>query len=97
MLGLVCFFSYTCKYLQWRIQDFPDGARQPLSLGQKPIIWQDFWMKMKEIGPRGSVDNYRPPLKPPMIWMNDTINLVGYLIKTHREEIHSNVKQKVGL
>ena len=42
--------------LQRRIQDFPDGRGcQPLDLGQKPIIWQDFaknCMKMKEFGLR---------------------------------------------
>ena len=41
--------------IQWQIQDFPDGGRQPLDLWQKPIMWQDFLakncMKMKEIGP----------------------------------------------
>ena len=26
--------------LQWQIQDFPDGGRQPLIFKQKPIIWQ---------------------------------------------------------
>ena len=39
---------------QWRIQDFPDGGRQPLSLGQKPIIFGQIFaenhMKIKEIG-----------------------------------------------
>ena len=30
---------------QWRIQNFPDGGRQPLSFGQKPSIWQDFLPK----------------------------------------------------
>ena len=34
------------SYVQWWIQDFPDGeggeGRQSLRLGQKPIIWQYF-------------------------------------------------------
>ena len=41
-------------------------GHQPLSLGQKPVIWQDFWrklhMEMKEIGPRGGAS-----LAPPWI------------------------------
>ena len=45
-------FSNQPKH-QWRIQDFPGGAgrvgrRQPLNLGQKPIIWQDFCRKLHE-------------------------------------------------
>ena len=47
---------------QWRIQDFPDGGHQPLSLGQKPIIWQHFCqnhMTMKDIGSRGRVTLYK--------------------------------------
>ena len=34
-------------YKQYRIQDFPEGGRQPLSLGQKPIIWQYFYLKLQ--------------------------------------------------
>ena len=34
--------------MQWRIQDFLDGARQPLSLEQKPIIGQNFCQKLYE-------------------------------------------------
>ena len=30
------------------VADFPDGGRQPLSLGQKHIIWQDFCHKLHE-------------------------------------------------
>ena len=34
----------------WRIQYFSDGEgmQQPLSLGQKPNIWQDFCRKLRE-------------------------------------------------
>ena len=45
------------------------GGRQPLSFGQKPIIWQDFFQKlhvMNEIGPRGVPGT---PLDPPMQFM----------------------------
>ena len=42
---------------QWRIQDFPDARRQPLSLGQKNLllgkIFAENCMKMKEIGQKG--------------------------------------------
>ena len=34
--------------IQWRIQNYPDGGRQRLNLGQKPIIWQDFCRKLHE-------------------------------------------------
>ena len=34
--------------IQWRIQDFSDGERQPLSLGRKPIIWQNIHRKLHE-------------------------------------------------
>ena len=27
------------------MQDYPDGGRQHLNLEQKPIVWQDFWLK----------------------------------------------------
>ena len=33
---------------KWWIQDFRDGGRQPLSLGQKPITGQDFCRKLHE-------------------------------------------------
>ena len=39
---------------QWRIQDFPDGVRQPPSLGQTLLldkIFAENCMKMKGIGP----------------------------------------------
>ena len=33
---------------QWRIQDFPDGGRQLLRRGRKPIIWHYFCQKLHE-------------------------------------------------
>ena len=45
-----------CVAGQWRIQYFPEGARQLQRRVQQPIIWQYFlagnWMKMEEIAPR---------------------------------------------
>ena len=44
--------------MQWWIQDFPDGERQPLVKAQKTIIWQGFLLKncvkIKEIGLGGT-------------------------------------------
>ena len=34
--------------IQWWIQDFPNGGRQPLNLGQKSIIWQDCCCELHE-------------------------------------------------
>ena len=33
---------------QWRIQDFPDRWGQPLNLGHRLIMWQDFCRKLHE-------------------------------------------------
>ena len=55
------------EYIQWRIQDFPQGgAPTPKSA----IIFQFFpenCMKMKEFrAPGGGARPWRPPLDPPM-------------------------------
>ena len=43
--------------IQWRIQDVPDGERQPLVLKRNPLfgkIFAENCMKVKEIGPGGA-------------------------------------------
>ena len=68
---MLMFYCY-----QWRIQDFSDRGRQPLNLGQKAIIWQDFTencMRMKEIGPRGGMCPWRSP------WIRQCLLLPGKL------------------
>ena len=68
---MLMFYCY-----QWRIQDFPDRGHQPLNLGQKAIIWQDFTencMRMKEIGPRGGMCPWHSP------WIRQQLLLLGKL------------------
>ena len=60
---------------QWRIQDFPGGRRKPLSLDQKPIIWQDFYQKLHE--KERKLDREllfsNAPFDPPMLMISKEI------------------------
>ena len=64
---------------QWRIQDFPEGGREPSRGGVNTPNFPENCMKSKEFGrPGGGVRPSRPPLDPPMkaifnkllIWRN---------------------------
>ena len=57
--------SVTC---QWRIQDFPEGGREPSRGGVNTPNFPENCMKSKEFGrPGGGVRPSRPPLDPPML------------------------------
>ena len=72
---------YLCL-LQWRIQDFPEGGREPSRGGVNTPNFPENCMKSKEFGrPGGGVRPSRPPLDPPMfcdIFVNllKTLNIV---------------------
>ena len=52
---------------QWRIQDFPEGGREPSRGGVNTPNFPENCMKSKEFGrPGGGVRPSRPPLDPPM-------------------------------
>ena len=75
----VCFILYILYYpscplyivafdYQWRIQDFPEGGREPSRGGVNTPNFPENCMKSKEFGrPGGGVRPSRPPLDPPMI------------------------------
>ena len=53
---------------QWRIQDFPEGGREPSRGGVNTPNFPENCMKSKEFGrPGGGVRPSRPPLDPPMV------------------------------
>ena len=53
---------------QWRIQDFPEGGREPSRGGVNTPNFPENCMKSKEFGrPGGGVRPSRPPLDPPML------------------------------
>ena len=53
---------------QWRIQDFPEGGREPSRGGVNTPNFPENCMKSKEFGrPGGGVHPSRPPLDPPMV------------------------------
>ena len=57
----------TDSYSQWRIQDFPEGGREPSRGGVNTPNFPENCMKSKEFGrPGGGVRPSRPPLDPPM-------------------------------
>ena len=58
-------YMYT---VQWRIQDFPEGGREPSRGGVNTPNFPENCMKSKEFGrPGGGVRPSRPPLDPPML------------------------------
>ena len=59
--------KHLINMLQWRIQDFPEGGREPSSGGVNTPNFPENCMKSKEFGrPGGGVRPSRPPLDPPM-------------------------------
>ena len=57
-----------CHCPQWRIQDFPEGGREPSRGGVNTPNFPENCMKSKEFGrPGGGVRPSRPPLDPPMV------------------------------
>ena len=60
---------FIITYVQWRIQDFPQGGAQTPKIAIIFQIFAENCMKMKEFGPPGGGGgrvSLVPPLDPPM-------------------------------
>ena len=66
---------------QWRIQDFPEGGREPSRGGVNTPNFPENCMKSKEFGrPGGACVPHAPPLDPPMS-RNEQFHSDGSLAK----------------
>ena len=60
--------------MQWRIQDFPQGGAPTPKIATIFQFFAKNCMKMKEFGPPGGgARPWRPPLDPPMQWLDENI------------------------
>ena len=72
--------SYIFHFLQWRIQDFPQGGAPTPKIAIIFHIFAENCMKMKEFGsPGGGARPWCPPLDPPMS-CNMKINAVLFSV-----------------